>query len=170
MGVVVILALHGFYQATLPPIVVTEKCDGKTFHDGKREALKITDSDVKQFIENWIGLRYNWSEFNPEMIVRNIEPVSTFGFVEKLKEIFGKKKADNSPGNRKDDKLEEMVTNIRVTLSEKDALASFDQILRINGIPLIVPTEVSLQIVKGSPTRWNPLGLYVNGAVEHEEK
>ena len=156
-----------FYQAVRGPIVVLDKCDDKSFFQGRYQILKVTEPDVKRFIENWISLRYAWSEFDPDKIIRNIEPWSTQGFTEKLRDLFGKKKKSQDP---KPQKIEESVTNIKVNLGDREALATFDQIVRINGIPIVVPSEVSMQIIQGSSTRFNPLGLYVDGLIEHEEK
>lgn len=161
------------------PIVVTDSCGEKIFHEGKREQIKITDEDVKAFIVTWISLRYTWKEYDPDKISKSIAPLSTDGLQEKLNAVLGRQKAQNSapPGSspassqdQRTQKIEESVTNIEVTLTEHDALASFDRIVRINGIPVILPSQVSLQIVQGAATRWNRLGLYVNGIIERENR
>lgn len=169
IAVAVLMALLSFYYATANPVVITERCDSKTFYEGRRQNIQLTDEDVKSFIENWIALRYSWVEFDPNQIIRAIGPVTTNGLQEKLKDQLQKKVVEAAKSG-KSQKIEQSVINIKVTLSEKDAVAAFDQIIRINGIPIIVPSEVAFQIIQDGPTKWNPLGLYVNGVLEREEK
>lgn len=89
-----------FYHSTASPIVVIQQCGEKFFAKGNREKPKITDDDLKRFIENWISLRYNWNEFDPEKIIQSIAPISTGGFQAKLSEILGKKKSENTKDQR----------------------------------------------------------------------
>lgn len=149
------------------PVVVVKECGGKSFFDSKREEIKIGDDDISRFVETWVSLRYTWDSNDPERMFRSIEPISTDGFKEKLKGSLGKKKSDKKS---KEEELQESVANVEVTITEKDAIAAFDRIVKIKGIPLVIPSQVSLQIVRGKVSRWNPLGLYVNGALEHEDK
>lgn len=166
------------YFATANPVVVTESCGEKTFFEGKREKLKITDEDVTTFIERWVTLRYSWSEFNAEKIIKAIAPLTTDGLQERLKDLLGKKAPANAKAGTttqatpalKDQQIAEHVAELQVTLSDHEAVAAFDRIVRINGIPVILPSQVSLQIIQGPVTRWNRLGLYVNGVIEHDEK
>jgi hypothetical protein len=170
IGLVALLTtILAIYHATANPVVVVEKCNAKSFYEGNRTNIKVTDDDVKAFIEGWIRLRYTWTEYDPEKIVRAIAPMTTEGLQEKLKDQLNKKAAEAAK-NGKAQKIETSVANIKVTLSDKDAVASFDQIVRINGIPIVVPSEIAFQIVQEIPTQWNPLGLYVNGVLEREEK
>jgi hypothetical protein len=164
----VLMALFVLYRSGADPVVVVERCGVKNFFEGKRDAVKITDTDVKEFAEEWIKLRYTWSDFDPDKIAKRVEPISTEGFKQKLIELLTKKGAQGK--DQKAQKLEEIAANIRITLTDKEVLAIFDRIVRINGIPIVVPSEVSLQVIQGSVSNWNPLGLYVNGVVEHEDK
>lgn len=163
----ILLVGLAFYQSSTDPIVVVDKCDEKTFHEGSRQPIKLGDDDIRRFIERWIRLRYTWKSPDSGAMLRAIEPVSTDGFRSKVSEFLAKQKTTQGG---KEQQVEESVANIEVALSEKDAIASFDRIVRINGIPIVVPSQVSLQIVQGKINRWNPLGLYVNGALEHEDK
>ena len=163
----VMLVCLAFYFASSDPIVVLEKCQDKVFIEGSREPLKLSDDDIRRFIRQWIKLRYTWKSSDTAAVVRAIEPVSTEGFRERIKDYLNKKQVQ--PG-AKSQQVEESVANIEVIVTEKDATASFDRIVRINSIPIVIPSQVSLQIVQGRTNKWNPLGLYVNGAVEHEDK
>lgn len=62
------------------------------------------------------------------------------------------------------------VGEINVSVTDKEVVAQFDRVIRLKGLPLISVTQISLQILKDSPNKWNPLGLYVNGLIEHEVK
>jgi hypothetical protein len=73
----------------------------------------------------------------------------------KEKEFFGKK-------------IQQAVAGISVQVTKESTIAVFDVVLRVNNIPLIVPTQVALYLVKGVPTEWNPMGLYVNNITTHE--
>lgn len=168
-GLALILTTLAFYQSTADPVVVLEKCGNRIVQEGKREALQVTDSDVVDFIEQWVRLRYTWTSAAPDKVLRAIEPISTKGLQSKLADTLAKRQAKQTPG-QKEQKIEEIATNVRVTLTEKEALAAFDRIVRINGIPIVIPSEVSLQITEGRRTHWNPFGLYVNGVLEHEER
>lgn len=162
-----LLVCLAFYLASSDPIVVLEKCQDKVFIESSREPLKLTDDDIRRFISQWVKLRYTWKWSDMPAVLRAIEPVSTEGFRERIKDYLGKKQGQ--PG-AKDQQVEESVANIEVTVTEKDATASFDRIVRINSIPIVIPSQVSLQIVQGRTNKWNPLGLYVNGIIEHEDK
>ena len=60
------------------------------------------------------------------------------------------------------------MAGISVQVTKESTIAIFDVVLRVDDIPLIVPTQVALQLVKGVPTEWNPMGLYVNNITIHE--
>jgi hypothetical protein len=155
-----------FFEANRNPIMIGADSRGKRYFEGIRQPIKITDDDVKETIEDWIALRYTWDEFDPEKIIRSIAPLTSEGLREKLKDVLEKQNA-HSP---KEQQLEEQVSRVRVVLGQTDATASFDVVMRINGIPLVVPSEMTIQVIQGSSTRWNPRGLYINGVIDHEQK
>jgi hypothetical protein len=155
-----------FFEANRNPIVISNDNQEKRYFEGRRQPVKITDDDVKATIEDWITLRYTWEAFDAEKIIRNISPLTTEGLREKLKDTLEKQSA-HSP---KEQQLEEQVSRIQVVLGQSDAEAHFDLVMRINGIPLIVPSEITIQVIQGSATRWNERGLYINGVIEHEQK
>lgn len=161
-----VLAIIVGILATSDPVVVVTDQDSKIFFQGRHEHVAVTDEDIKAFIATWVTARYTWTQLDQNSIIRGIEPISTNGFLTKLSDQLGKRKLDLKEGQ----KLEEIAVNVRPVVNQKEALASFDRIVRINEIPIVVPSEVALDIVQGKRTRWNPLGLYVNGIVEHEKK
>lgn len=166
LGLALCLAGLAYYHSLSIPIVAIRECDSTVYYQGSKESLQVKEEDIKRFIEKWVALRYTFTDAGMQQLLRGIEPYTTRGLVEKVKASLEKRKSQTP----KDQKIEEYPTQIRSQLTEKDALASFDRVVRINGIPIVVPSEVSLQLVEGEQTQWNPLGLYVNGVIEHEEK
>jgi hypothetical protein len=160
------LAALAAYQAARSQVVVLERAGQKEFFEGRRAPIQITDDDVKSVIEQWIRLRYEWREYLPEQIARNIGPISTEGLQAKIRDLLIKEKAHSPPEQH----LAETVSGIDVKLEDHDASASLDLILRVNGIPLVIPTELSFQVIRDTPSRWNPTGLLVNGVIEKEQK
>ncbi|MDH5582147.1 MAG: hypothetical protein OEY33_09610, partial [Bdellovibrionales bacterium] len=102
--------------------------------------------------------RYSWENINPSILVRNLSPISTNGFLKKLRAELKKEKEGS---------FKQTITNLEIVLTEKESFAKFDKIFKINNIPLIVPTEISLKVIQGERSKWNPMGLYVDGIVEH---
>ena len=152
--------------ATANPIVV-ERQDGlKTYLQGKREKQTISDSDIESFVEMWIRARYEWSSYEPDHVAKAIAPVSSDGLQEKVRSQMAK----GAAGACKGQTVEQTVSGVKVKASENEISATFDRVIRINGIPIVVPLEVTLEVIKGRSTRWNPIGLYVNGVTERGDK
>lgn len=159
-----ILGIDCIFLATKRPIVVVQNKSEFSYHQGRYLHVELTENNIKQFVENFVIKYYNWNDLNPDVILKNIEPFITDGLKEstlanlknrKEKEFFGKK-------------LEQEVAGIVVQVTKEATIAIFDIVLRVDNIPLIVPTQVALQLVKGVQTDWNPLGLYVNNITIHE--
>lgn len=147
-----------FLQGNQHPIVILEKGNEKTFFVGERRPISLSEKNIKDFIVHFIESRYNWREFDPQKILYKAHCLSTKAFHQKLKGLLGKKKHPNGKGK----KVEQYVAFIRPILKGKKFYAKFDRILRVNDLPMIVPSQVRLQIVQDSKTPCNPLGLYVN--------
>ncbi len=125
----------------------------------------LTEEDIARFVERFILRRYSWKEFIPKAITGKLSCIVTENFLLKLKENLAKKKTAEGKT-----KVEQYAAFIRSTLQEGQALASFDRILRINGVPIISPVELSLSIVERQRTECNLTGLYVNGLKEFSKK
>lgn len=130
------------------------------------ESISATKESVAELVSLFVSLRYEWPNFNPEQIIKNIEPLTTEGLRSKLLLEFGKKSHQNKEGSS----IEQVVARVRPDVSEKAVLATFDRILRVNGVPIAVPTEISLSLVEGPKTAVNPIGLYINGVIEHDSQ
>ncbi len=148
------------------PVVVLASENEFFYFQGRHSQVDLNEGDIKRFVEKFVTRYYNWRELNPEQIIKNIGPLATDGFkdntlanmkLRKEKEFLGKK-------------VQQSVAGISVQITKESTIAIFDVVLRVEGIPLIVPTQVAFQLVKGAQTEWNPMGLYVNSLTMHEGK
>ncbi len=165
-GLMAILCLVILFSGNGKPLVVEKKDSVFIPLILKNESISPTKESVAELVSEFVRLRYEWSSFNPEQIIKSLEPVTTEGLRSKLLQEFGKKTQENKAGAT----IEEVVARIRPDVSEKAVLATFDRILRVNGVPIAVPTEVSLSLVEGPKTAVNPIGLYINGVIEHDSQ
>ena len=167
IAVTALCLVLGFACITLAnknPIVIVADNNEFSYYQGRHTQVELNENNIKHFVEKFVTKYYNWNELNPEEIFKNIEPFITDGLKEntltnfktrKEKEFFGKK-------------IKQEVAGISVQVTKESTIAIFDVVLRVDDIPLIVPTQVALQLVKGVPTEWNPMGLYVNNITIHE--
>lgn len=167
IAITILCLVLGFACITLAnknPIVIVSNDNEFSYYQGRHTNVELNENNIKCFVEKFVTKYYNWKELNPEVIFKNIEPFITDGFKEntllnlktrKEKEFFGKK-------------VQQAVTDISVQVTKESTIAIFDVVLRVDNIPLVVPIQVALQLVKGVPTEWNPMGLYVNNITIHE--
>lgn len=163
-AVALFLVLLLFLVLNPDPIVILDQSP-KEYRIGKYMATGPTQEDVQVFLNEFIRLRYQMTNGEFEKTIGNIRPLSTEGYIEALI-----KESKNGATGSDVANVDQYAANIETIVSEKEALAKFDKIIRINGIPLLVPTEMSFQLIKTKPTKWNPYGILVNGVIEHENK
>lgn len=166
VGLAGFLALLMIVSGDPKPIVVEKRNSIFESLEVRREPIAASEQAVGELVNQFVRLRYEWPTFNPEMIVKQLEPITTDGLRVKLVQEFGSKAHENKEGNS----VEQSVSRIRPSVSEKAVLATFDRILRVNNVPLVIPTQISILLSEGPKTSLNPLGLYVNGVIEHEER
>jgi len=164
MGLVGILALIAITAGETKPLVVERANAVFRPLDVESREIKPTKEAVGDMLTEFIMARYEWKTFDPQAIIKNLEPYTTEAFRDRLFEEFGKKSFQNKPG----ESIEQSVARVRPDVTEKSVLASFDRVLRINNVPVVVPTQVSVQLSEGPKTYFNPIGLYINGVIEHE--
>ena len=164
LGLIGILGLILLFAGNRTPLIVER--DNSIYR-----ALSVESSDIKptkeslaELVIEFVKIRYEWNSFEPQVIVKKLEPYTTEALRTKLFDEFGKKGFQNKSG----ESIEQAVGRIRPDISDKAILVCFDRILRINGIPVVVPTEISLLLSEGPKTYFNPMGLYINGLIEHE--
>lgn len=146
------------------PIVVLAKDNNLSYYQGKHLQVSLNESNIKTFVEKFIDRYYNWNDLNPEVIFKNTEPFITDGLKESTLNNFKTRKEKDFFGK----KLQQAVAGLSVQVTKESTIAVFDVVLRVDNIPLVVPTQVSLQLVRGVQTEWNPMGLYVNSITIHE--
>lgn len=166
LGVIGLLLLVVLFVGQETPLVIERDNSAYRSLAVEKSDLKPTKESVAQLVSEFIQARYEWESFEPQVIVKKLEPYTTEALRGKLLEEFGKKGFQNKPG----DSVEQSVARIRPIVSDQAVLATFDRVLRINGIPVVVPTEISLLLSEGPKTFFNPVGLYINGVIEHENK
>ena len=148
------------------PIVVIKDGERQQYHAGQRASMPISEAAVAEFVRKFLHLRYEWSELNPHAKQQSLAPVVTVGLQKKLFKLLTHLKDKEFQGK----KTSQAIVNVKVSVTEEKVVASFDKLLRIEGVPIPVPTSVSLHIIQGKTNVWNPIGLLVNGIIEHQEK
>lgn len=163
-GAIGILVLIIVVMAFQSPLVIVMDSGNKRYAQSERKTDSITEKDVENFIRDFLQQMFNWEKLVPDTITRQVSPLVTSGLLDRIKqELMGRTEKDF-----KGKSLSQAIANVRVTVTEKNVIATFDKVIRIDGVPLVVPVEMAFSIVRGSSTRWNPMGLYVNGLIERE--
>lgn len=163
-GMVALLIIVIVVMAFQNPLVIVMAGGNKYYAQSERKSDSLTEKDVEGFIRDFLEQMFNWENLAPEVITRQVSPLVTSGLLDRIRQELIQRTEKGFKGK----KLSQAIANVRVSVTEKNVIASFDKVLRIDGLPLVVPTELAFNIVRGSQTRWNPMGLYVNGLVEHE--
>ena len=151
------------YVATLPPVVIEKNGENIERYTSTRKNTDIGKNEIKKFVKTFIKANYEWEKLDKKIMMNNIQPFVTTDFIDLIKRNT-EKKSKPVPDYR------QYVGNIKVSVTDKEVVSQFDRIIRLKGVPFISVTQVSLQIIKDTPNKWNPLGLYVNGLIEHEVK
>ncbi|MGE4107375.1 MAG: hypothetical protein AB7F66_09190 [Bacteriovoracia bacterium] len=147
------------------PIVVMKNETEHCFVKANKEAIDITDNDVTEFVRDWVVTRYEWETLNEEKLIRSLSPFTSEGLLQKIREQF----RSGAEKEFKEKQVSQYVSkSIRVKLADKQVLVNFDRILRVNNIPLIDPAQMSFTLVRGTKSKVNPQGIYVNGITEHK--
>lgn len=145
------------------PLVVAEHAGEVNFYPTERKRASLEKPEVERFAKHFLANLYVWNDFNGDAITRAIAPLSEDGLsaqiigtqTQKYKELSGKK-------------LAQSLAFVEVSVLEDRVVCRFDRILKIEGTPLVIPTEVTLSLAEGVPTDFNPMGIYVGGVKESE--
>jgi hypothetical protein len=171
-GAVILTMCSLFQTATIfslifaNPIVIQEKSGERIGYVGVKKELTITQKEIKDLVRRFIRSRYEWQEFNPELISKDLEPFVKSGLSNKML-----KKLNLEKEELKGQKLKQYVGKIKVEIDEDNRIVgTFDKIIRIGNIPLLSEAQVLIGIVKGLVTKSNKLGLYINSVVNYESK
>ena len=146
------------------PLVVVTKAEGVEFYPSERKRARLEKPEVEAFTKRFLASLYVWSEFSGEKIARAIAPFSEEGLAPKVIGGQGQKYLKEL-GNKR---LSQSLAFVEVSVLDDRVVCRFDRVLKIEGIPLVIPTEVTLSLTQGEPTRLNPMGIYVGGIKESE--
>ncbi|MBX9765897.1 MAG: hypothetical protein K2X47_01380 [Bdellovibrionales bacterium] len=152
--------------ANQDPIVVVASERDHIFLMGQRKDVDIQERDVSRFIERYVRLYYEWPTLEPDKVISHLAPFITNEFRSSALDFLKVRKQRDFGGKA----IRQDITGMKVEITKNSTVAIFDVILRVDGIPLVVPTQMSFQLVQGTATESNPLGLYVNGTTVHEGK
>ncbi|MBY0385366.1 hypothetical protein K2X05_09425 [bacterium] len=146
------------------PFVVVLNHKERIWVESEKKDVPIEREEIVEIIKRFIEKRYQWKKLNLDELLHHIQPITTSGLLEKIKDdvaLFIKTDFSKK-------KFEQAVTNIEVKVSDSSITASFDRVIRVDGLPLVAPLQLSLELIRGSRTRFNPIGLYINGLIEHQ--
>ncbi len=169
LGLISVCILQLFIIATMyfaDPIVVIKEDGKQRYFAGRKTSLPISEEAVEEFVEGFLRVRYEWNKLDPKAKQKSLSPIVTDGLQKKMFKLLTHLKDKEFQGKE----TSQAIVNIKVNVTKEKVVASFDKLLRIEGVPIPVPTTVSLNIIKGTPNIWNPIGLLVNGVIEHQSK
>lgn len=165
-AVITVLSLSLWKVSSRGPVVVILDDHNQVYLRGSYQEFKVDQKAVKQFLAEFLKARYEWPELTPETVYRQISPLATKAFRDKV--ITGVKEIKKKDFKGK--KVSQSITNVSIKVDKEKVFASFDKLIKVEGIPLPIPSQAIFQLTTGARTQWNPVGLYVNGIIEHEGK
>ncbi len=151
-------------QSFRNPIVVVRSGSVQEFYPTERKRAPLEKPDIETFTKNFLASLYVWDDFNGEKLAREIAPFAETGLVQKVIDAQTQKYVKELKGKR----IQQAITFVRVDVMDDRVVCRFDRVLKIEGIPLIIPTNVTLLMIQGDPTRMNPMGIYVSGIAESD--
>ena len=161
-----ILLVTHIYILNRPPIVVIDKGEKKAFFQGKHLKAAIGKEEVEEFIKKFVVAYYSFDSFEDShslSLIKRIAPLSTRGLRHAIRNRPLKTK------DLKEKKVSQRVLDVRVYFEKNGVMASFEKLLRIEGVPFIIATQVAFKLRHEKGTHWNPMGIYVDGVIEHEK-
>ena len=166
LGAVMVLLL--VFMAAMffrDPIVVVKDAEVQEFYPAKRAKAQLEKMDVEAFSKRFLTALYVWSGFSGEKLRKEIGPLAEGALVPKVIDSQMQKYGKEF----KDKKLAQAITFVSVEVLEDRVVCRFDRVLKIEGIPLVIPTEVTLALLQGNQTALNPMGIYVAGITERDD-
>ncbi len=145
------------------PVVIVRSQTAQEFYPTERKPAQIEKSDVETFTKQFLANLYAWKDFDGSKIARAIAPFSEDALVAKVVDAQSQRYVKELKGKR----LAQAITFVEVKVLEDRVNCRFDRVLKIEGIPLVIPTEVSLSLVQGEQTYFNPMGIYVTTIAEN---
>lgn len=165
-GVVVVLIGVIVVMSFEAPLVIMTNGFEKHYYQTERKPNSITEKDVENFVRDFLEQLFTWDQLAPEVIINRVSPLVTSGLLDRIRQELAQKVEKDFKGKI----LSQEIVGVKIQVTSKEVIASFDKVLKINGVSLVIPVQMAFNIISGGSTRWNPMGLYVNGLVEHEGK
>ena len=162
IGIFILMIL--VVQTFRNPIVIVRSNGEQEFYPTERKRASLEKGDVEAFTKRFLASLYVWNDFNGSKIAHEIAPFAEEGLVQKVVDTQNQKFSKELKGKH----LAQAITFVSVEVFDDRVVSRFDRVLKIEGIPLIIPTEVTLSMIQGEPTRLNPMGVYVSGITENE--
>ncbi|MFZ4402794.1 MAG: hypothetical protein ACOYOK_01720 [Pseudobdellovibrionaceae bacterium] len=163
-GIVLIQAGALLISYFRDPIVVVKNNSEIEFYPSARTKIAVGKNEISQFTKQFIAALYVWPEFNADALKKE---VSTF-IEEDLLEKLMAAQVQRYVKELKNKKMSQAVTSIEIEVLPDKVVAKFDRLLKIEGVPIVIPTELNISMIQGSSTRVNPMGIYISGIIEHE--
>ncbi|MBX3034589.1 MAG: hypothetical protein KF865_11750 [Bdellovibrionaceae bacterium] len=163
-GVVAVLIIVIVVMSFQSPLVIVTDGFDKHYRQTERKADSITEKDVENFVREFMDQLFTWEKLSPEVILRQVSPLVTSGLLDRISLELSQKAEKDFKGKT----LSQEIVGVSIKVTPKEVIASFDKVLKINGVSIVIPSQMSFNIIRGGSTRWNPMGLYVNGLIEHE--
>lgn len=163
-GLAIILLVVAVAFGFRDPIVVVKSDGAQEFFVSHRAPASIEKKDVENITRRFLNGLYVWPEFSGQAIAKEITPYAEDSLVGKIVETQALKYGKDF--NSK--KLAQEISFVKVDVLDDRVVCTFDRILKIEGVPLVIPTEVTLSMLRGSGTRENPMGVFVSGILENE--
>ena len=160
LALVIILVGQGFRN----PIVVVRTGSNQEFYPTDRKRTPPEKADVEEFTKKVLTSLYVWNEFNTSKLTHEISPFADEGLVPKFVEAQSQRYLKELKAKN----LEQAITFVKVDVQTDKVLCTFDRVLKIEGIPLIIPTSVTLWMTLSTPTRLNPMGIYITSITESD--
>lgn len=146
------------------PFVILSKNHEVEFYPTQAISIPIEKPEIERFTKLFLTRLYVWNEFNAEKIEKLISPFTDGILSEKVVASQNQKYSKELAGK----KLSQSLAFVDVSVLPDRIICKFDRILKIEGIPLIIPTEVTFLLTQGEPTELNPMGIYIGGIKESE--
>lgn len=146
------------------PIVVVKEQGRQEFYPSMRNSVEVGKVDVQEFTKRFLEKVYVWQAFDAAGLAKDIGPYVDEALIRKIVDTQSEKYGKELKGKR----LSQAISFVRVDVLPDRVVCAFDRILKIEGVPLVIPTELTLSMIQGSPSRLNPMGVYVSGILEHE--
>ena len=155
-----------WFALTRPTILVRDDINERKYFVINNEDLPPTKSDVEAILKDFVQRRYTYSKETFNDVFTAIGPLCTDGYLEEADKAMNKEEKEFGMVKM----IEVLPVNIKTVVTDKEAKAKFEKFIRLDGVPLVLSTEILLSLVPADRTKDNPYGLSIDGVVEHENR